>query len=306
MMVLSFPIGAYVFFNSDLGDTITHEYPLQYTDSFLASIWQHVPFEPSLGDAFIVIWAAALILFGIGMIGPRDNVINALLAALSGGRDSSSSCVASVLKWFAIIVFSSVVLDSIQQAFGIVIRPPEFDNELVRFFLASLAPFIEEIGFRVILVGIPLYVMFYYKLSWRVLAKSLWRPHDNLDAVDMRRVIALIILVGVMFGLVHVLADQWSLGKISQAAVSGVILGWVYYRHGLAAALLLHWAINYFVFSYVHFVAYVNDIPVKDASAHSLLGTLELLFFVSGAVSLAFVIANYLRSRNSARCQPIL
>ena len=37
-MILSFPIGAYVVFNTDVGKEINYEYPLQSLDFFIAGI----------------------------------------------------------------------------------------------------------------------------------------------------------------------------------------------------------------------------------------------------------------------------
>ena len=42
--------------------------------------------------------------------------------------------------------------------------------------------------------------------------------------------------------------DAWSTGKLAQAAASGIIIGWVYFRYGLVSAVLIHWATNYFIF----------------------------------------------------------
>ena len=71
MMILSFPIGAFVVFNSDIGDKINFEYPLSGFDFFLGGIGYEIPIEFELGDAFIVIWILFLILFTISFLGPK-------------------------------------------------------------------------------------------------------------------------------------------------------------------------------------------------------------------------------------------
>ncbi len=304
MMLISFPIGAYVVFNSDIGNEITHQYPLEYVDTIFKSFSQYLPIQLDLGDAFVVIWAIFAILFAIAMFGPKDNFIKALTPILTFGADDSSNYLVSVIKWFAILVLLSAAIDFVQQEFEIHTTPPEFNNDLIQFFSASLAPLTEEIGFRVLLIGLPLFAMFYRRASWTSFLKSLWHPFLNLDVPDLRRVFILVVLVGILFGIAHVfLGESWSGGKFAQATLSGIILGWVYYRHGLLAAILLHWATNYFIFSYVYFVSHLHDISVEDAFSHSLLGTLELLFLVSGAVSLAFMITNYLISKQTNKLQ---
>jgi len=64
-MVLSFPIGAYLVFNSEIGDDITYEYPMNDLNVFLAGVGFQVPVEFELGDGFIVLWCLFLILFGL-------------------------------------------------------------------------------------------------------------------------------------------------------------------------------------------------------------------------------------------------
>jgi len=56
LMVLSFPIGAYLVFNSEIGDDITYEYPMNDLSIFLAGVGLQVPVEFELGDGFIALW----------------------------------------------------------------------------------------------------------------------------------------------------------------------------------------------------------------------------------------------------------
>lgn len=294
MMVLSFPLGAYVFFNSDAGAEITHQYPLEYLVTPFESFLQLLPFQLSLGDVFVVIWAVFVILFSIGIFGPKDNFVKTLTQILIFGKDDSSNYIVSMLKWFSILVFLSAVIDFLQNSIGIGIEPPAFDNDLVRFFSASLAPLIEEFAFRVLLIGLPLYALFYRRTTLQSFFTSLWHPFSNLDIPSESRVFTLIISVGILFGLAHVFfGESWSIGKFTQSAAGGIILGWVYYRYGLVAAILLHWATNYFIFSYVYFIANLVDISVTDAFVHPLLGSIELLFFVSGIISTAFLLTSF-------------
>ncbi len=302
IMLLSFPVGAYVFFNSDIGRDITHEYPLSYVDFAFGPLFERLPFEANLGDGFVVIWSIFVMLFGIGIFGPRRNFIRTLAPTLSSGKDSSSNYMVSMLKWFSILVFASAIIDVAMGGLGFPIEPPDFGNDLVQFFTASLAPIVEEVAFRVILIGLPLYAMFYRKRSIRTFVSSLWHPFRNLDMPDSRRALLLITTIGILFGMSHVVFDEsWSIGKFPQAMIGGMILGWVYYRHGLVAAIMLHWATNYFILSYVYLVAYLNDISVNTAYSHPMLGTLEIVFVVSGVISTAFLVINYIDSRHSCR-----
>ena len=71
LMILSFPAGAYLVFNSEIGDDITYEYPMDGLSLFLAGIGFEVPIEFELGDGFAVIWCTFLILFTAAIFGPK-------------------------------------------------------------------------------------------------------------------------------------------------------------------------------------------------------------------------------------------
>ena len=86
--------------------------------------------------------------------------------------------------------------------------------------------------------------------------------------------------------------DSWSGGKFAQATVGGLILGWVYVRYGFIVCLLIHWATNYFIFSYANFISQINSISIESAFNHSLMSSIEILFLVAGIVSVAVLFAN--------------
>ena len=107
-----------------------------------------------------------------------------------------------------------------------------------------------------------------------------------------------IVIVGILFGAAHIFSDQsWSSGKLAQAVASGIIIGWVYYRYGLAPAILIHWATNYFVYSYGYIVADINQISITNAFEHSLLNTVEIILMVTGIISVAVLALNYVYSK---------
>ena len=84
---------------------------------------------------------------------------------------------------------------------------------------------------------------------------------------------------------------------MAQAVTSGIIIGWVYFRYGLVPAILIHWATNYFIFSYGYVIADINQISISDAFSHSLLSTLELILIATGIISVVILMLNYLHSR---------
>ena len=191
--------------------------------------------------------------------------------------------------WFSILIFISALINFIQEGFGIVTIPPPTDNDLIQFFYVSLAPLIEEFGFRIILIGIPIFAIYSQKSSLRYFITCLWNP-GTLEIHNSKKAILLIVFVGLFFGFAHIaLAESWSEGKFAQAVVSGIILGWVYLRFGFVASLLIHWTTNYFVFSYANFISHLNFISIEDAFSHSLMSSLEILFLITGALSISIL-----------------
>ncbi len=296
MMILSFPIGAYIVFNSEVGDDITYEYPID-----LAGIGIDIPIKFEVGDGFILIWAGFLILFTISIFGPKKNFVKTLQLIITEGKyQIQDNYIVVTVKWFSVLIIVSASIIAIQEFFGISIEKPIASNELIQFFNLTLAPIIEEFGFRVVLIGLPLFVLFSRKFSFRLVAKSLWRPLQNLHNVNVKTALLLIVIVGIFFGLMHIISGEaWSTGKFAQAASSGIIIGWVYFRYGLAPAVLIHWATNYFIFSYAYVIADINQISVENVFTNSFLNMLEIMLIVTGIISIMVLISNYVFSKKN-------
>ena len=215
-----------------------------------------------------------------------------------GSYKIQDNYIVAVIKWFSILVIVSGGIIAVQEFVGISIEQPEAPNQLIQFFDISLAPIIEELGFRVVLIGLPLFMLYSHKLSFKFFVKSLWWPWKNLRNVNMKKALSVIVIVGILFGAMHIFSDEaWSTGKLAQAIASGIIIGWVYFRYGFVPAVLIHWATNYFIFSYGYIVADINQISIGDAFSHSLLNTLELMLVVTGIISVAVLVLNYVYSR---------
>ena len=299
LMIVSFPLGAYAIFNSEIGDDIDYNFPLEKFDMFLAGINLQFPLEYEIGDIFITVWSIFIILFVISFLGPKKNFMKTISDILSNGKNSfSDNYMINIIKWFSILVLISAVITIIQESFGIVTEPPDTANDLILFLQISLAPITEEIGFRLILIGIPLFLIYSHKSSIKFFFKSLWNPYSNLHVYEKRKAIALIIGVCIFFGIAHVISGEpWTDGKILQASIGGIILGWVYFRYGLAAAIILHWATNYFIYSYLFLISEINGISVQNATNHSMIGTFEIILIVSGIISSVMVLLNYKNSK---------
>jgi hypothetical protein len=300
MMILSFPLGAYVVFNSNIGDDIDYSFPLEQFDVFIAGINLGIPFDFEIGDMFIIFWSIFLILFVITFLGPKYNFLKSINLLLNKqNTDSDANYLVNIIKWFSIIVVISGVINFIQETFGVTTLPPEYTNDLTLFLAITISPITEELGFRVMLIGIPLFLIFAHKSSFRFFFRSLWHPYNNLHIMQHRRAISIIIAVGLFFGLAHIITGEpWSEGKFAQATISGIIIGWVYYRYGLISAILVHWATNYFIYSYIFFISDLNQISIQNVLSHSMIGTFEIILVITGVLSIAMITINYFNTKN--------
>ena len=300
VMILSFPIGLYVMYNSDIGKEINYQYPINGLDLFVGGIGYKVPFSFEMGDAFVIAWTIFLILFTISYFGPDDSLLKTLSNSMSRGWQSfRGNAMANMMAWFSILILFSVLIDSIQQMFGIKIDFPTSTNDLIRFFQLGISPLTEETGFRVLLIGVPLFLMYSQSVSWKIFFKSLWRPAKYLSISDYKKAMVLIITIGLLFGVAHIISGTpWSLGKITQATMAGVIIGWVYVRYGLAPAILIHWATNYFLFSYLFFISSLGQSTSITDSSNPFSNTLEMILVGTGIIAISIKILERVKTRN--------
>ena len=307
MMIISFPVGAYVVFNSNIGKEINFQYPLDGLNVFLGGIGYKLPIHFEIGDGFIVIWCVYVVLFAISLVGPQRNLMKALsLLMTEGWHNIKNSALLSMITWFSILIVFSVIIDLIQHSFGVNIEPPESQNRLIQFFQVSASPLSEEVGFRILLIGLPLFAMFSHNASLKHLFKSLWHPSKNLEITNYKKVIALILTVAIFFGAAHIISGTpWSTGKFAQATVAGIIIGWVYFRYGFAPAILIHWATNYFIFSYVFFISEMTQTAITDEFSNPFSNTLEVLLLIVGVIAIACNALNYIKSKKESTITPV-
>ena len=293
LLVISFPIGIYVVFETDIGDDINYDYPVTHLDIFRETSFYQSSFELSIGDVFVILWVFYLAIFVFSILGPKQNFLKSISSLISRGEyDVKLNYMFAMTKWLSILVLISALINFIQESFGIITVPPLGDNNLIQFFYVSLAPLLEEFVFRILLIGIPLFVLYSGRASFSYFLKCLWTP-SSLNILDSKKAIFVIVFVGVAFGFAHIaFGDSWSEGKFAQATAGGIILGYVYFRYGFVASLLIHWATNYFIFAYAHFISQINYVSLETAFTNPFMFTLEFLFLSSGILAVIILILN--------------
>ena len=291
-------MGIFVIFESDVGGDINYDFPITHLELFEGTSIYQTESDIGIGDVFVVLWILYAVFFVIALLGPKTGFLKSFTSIISLGKyETTSNYMLGVTKWLSILVLVSALINFVQEQFGIVTVPPLDNNDLIQFFYVSLAPLIEEIGFRLILIGIPLFALYSRRSSLKYFLRCIWSP-QNLDIYDSKKAIFLIVFVGVLFGFAHIaFTDSWTEGKFAQATAGGIILGWVYIRFGFVVSLLIHWATNYFIFSYATFISQINSISIQNAFSHSLMSTLEILLLTSGAFSIVVLFIHRYHSK---------
>ena len=197
---------------------------------------------------------------------------------------------AITISWFSGYFVLSILIDVIQQLFGVTLGNPLTANPLLSFFYLSAAPLNEEIFFRVLLLGLPLFILF-VPFGKGLFLSTLYHPYKNVSYKKGKyTTIAIVIIIALnslAFGLSHVLfGGGYEIGKITQAGLGGVIIAWLYYRYSLSSALTFHWISNFVFFAYSIFGYFLFKSPWNTESDNLFLAIVSVVFIVMGLIFL--------------------
>jgi len=172
------------------------------------------------------------------------------------------SGIIALAQTFAAVAFLNLLI-------SIVVNPesPDFLTQLplwTLLFELLNASVYEEIVFRVLLIGVPLFVGSIALRTYAARARRvppgrsparhvlgsfryLYGGGVNRASPPTLFLVSLVLLIGssLIFGLAH--APGWGDWKILPAAVGGLVMGYLFLRHGLAAAILFHFATDMLV-----------------------------------------------------------
>ena len=292
---LSFVIGFFLVFFTDLGNEV-HWYSDVPLDFLIFGIFGLNSIYFNLGLTFMLFWTVYLACYVFCFLKPipilsLSSVKKSIrIIGLQAFKIQRNNYLAITISWFSGYFVLSILIDVIQQLFGFKLGNPLTANPLLSFFYLSAAPLNEEVLFRVILLGIPLYLLF-IPFGKGLFLSTLTHPFKNISPRKGKYItiaIAIIIaLNSLAFGLSHVLfGGGYEIGKITQAGLGGVIIAWLYYRHGLFSAITFHWISNYVFFAYSIFGYFLFQSPWDTESDNIFLALLSVVFIIIGIVFL--------------------
>jgi hypothetical protein len=119
------------------------------------------------------------------------------------------------------------------------ISPIEEAETWELLFLLANASVWEELITRVLLIGLPLIAVDALLRRPRKLRRYLLGGEIAIGKAE----VALILLSSTAFGFGHL--ESWGAWKVFPAGLAGVVFGYMFLRHGLAASILLHFSFDY-------------------------------------------------------------
>ena len=86
LLLISFPIGIYIVFETNIGDEINYDYPVTHLDIFRDTTFFQSSFDLSIGDVFVILWMSYLAIFVISVLGPKQNFLKTLKTCLTSAQ----------------------------------------------------------------------------------------------------------------------------------------------------------------------------------------------------------------------------
>jgi len=273
LIAFSFPAGFYSVFSGKLSQNVT------YSTAYQPYFWigpaiAFAPFVVNAGAMF-AIFSAVYILFFLYALQQKEHFWSAIRAAFGTGFDAlMSSPLIIIVVSIGFLSFTASVIDLLVTSTGAPIGGPTGDplSLLLGF---TYAPLVEEVGFRVLLIGIVAFILSYGR-PWRTALSALWRPSRAMEGLAVGSGASVLIWAAtsfsaVTFGACHVFCgSSWDPGKLPEAIYGGFVFGYLYVRYGFHVAVLAHWGVDFFGSVYAFFGQAAYGIPWDSSTKESL------------------------------------
>lgn len=195
----------------------------------------------------------------------------------------------------------SILITIIELSLGVQIGGTSIETGIEKYPYLSFiqliyAPFVEELGFRILPLGL-------FSVFIVATAKGLGTTRkDAILSFLIPGVIRgkyglkltkgdyiLVTITSILFGLAHFLSGAWDPGKIISAALVGFILAFGFLKFGLFVDIPMHWFYNGFSTLYIVYP------PMTDAWYFSV-----LWIFISGISAVVFLLILFSERKKNA------
>ncbi len=294
LMVLSIPFGAYAVFSPHLSTNgYTYNTQIASVPMYIGLFAIALPLSPTFGALFLSLTTIYALFIGLAAA-QGGGFPRALRAASKEGMGALlRNPLSATIMILGATLLATIILDLFQTSAGVPVGGLSGDPyELLVSF--SLAPLIEEVGFRFFLIGVPLFVVLLLTRSdtGRML-RALWRPSSawegsgseepsSMSAGSLKLLVYfLIVLSSVLFGLAHYLSGAgWDIGKVSEAALDGVALAYLYVRYGLHASIIFHWVVDFAANGFAFYGQAAYGVSWTANSVYTLVPTVDIVLLL--------------------------
>lgn len=257
LTLASIPAGVYTVFFTQLSHNSTASTTGQ-PFLWLGPTAVLLPFLTSYGAAFA--FATAIYVMMLALASKQGKGI---LPAIKAGlrlrfEEFFSNRLLLVVISIGFLIFTASVIDAVVEAAGGSIGNPLAGGDpLKELVQLTIAPLREELGFRVVIIGLVAFVLSLGR-PLKDAAKALWRPSAAYEGAAVGGVAFALIWAttgagAVLFGACHVglfCGGGWDFWKLPEAAYGGLVLGVLYVRYGFHVAVLAHWGVDYLASAY--------------------------------------------------------
>jgi hypothetical protein len=241
-----------------------------------------VPIGLDVGALFFGLWSIFILSF-VAAWKLRENFHQTIKeSVVQPTRKLFSSSLFAMPILNSMTLLAVMAINSFQEAGGIPTGTPPLQGEpFLDFFDLSYSAVVEEVGFRLIPIGAFLIIYLFltkkrevtFSLSQKIklFFTAILFPDTAKRMVGAKTVNeygvrggislgewGMVIFTSLVFGLSHFDPGvSWEIGKVSSAAVAGLVLGLSYLLYGIQASIIMHWFFNvyndtFFLLSELH------------------------------------------------------
>lgn len=223
------------------------------------------------GIYFLILWWVFALCF-VAAWKYREGLVHGIQDFFSGASEGNpfTNNLLAMPMITSMMFVATIILHTLQSQAGVPTGEPPISDSFLDFIMVSRAPIVEEVIFRIVPIGAFLvtYIsvvggrmrhMLSLSGRLRMFFLSIVQPDKAKGQLGLKTIgengffgggmtwgeWIMVFFTGVLFGLAHYYGS-WGPGKISQAALNGVIFALAYLYYGVQAPILLHWFFNYY------------------------------------------------------------
>jgi len=242
------------------------------------NITAHIPIGLDVGVIFFGLWSIFTLSF-VAAWKLGENFHKTVKESIARPTEKLfSNCLFAMPIINSMTLIAVVAINSLQELGGIPTGTSPLQGEpFLDFFDLSYSAVVEEVGFRFIPIGAFLIIYlfitnkkaatFSLRQKMKLFFTAILFPDKAKKMVGAKTVNehgvrggisygewGIVVFTSIIFGLAHFDPGvSWEIGKISSAAVAGLVIGLSYLVYGAQAPIIMHWFFNAYTDTYILF-----------------------------------------------------